>query len=245
MSACSKTNIRSELIALYTKLANAPDSDFGWSKGKSNAQQLGYADDWLDRLPDSVWESSAAVGNPFKLGVIDAGQTVLDVGCGAGADSCVAALLVGHTGKVTGVDCTPAMIEKARRNARHAALDNVDFHEADIADLPVADNTVDVVISNGAINLAENKSKVFVELYRVLKPGGRLQIADMVREPEGRCDPASDAGSWADCVQGTLMVGKLLEIITDAGFTDAECVELTGYRTSATTNGALIRASHP
>ena len=245
MGSCSKTNIQTELIALYTKLANEPDSDFGWSKGKTNARQLGYADDWLDRLPDIVWESSAAVGNPFKLGVIGSGQTVLDVGCGAGADSCVAALLVGHAGRVTGVDCTPAMIEKARRNARHAALDNIDFHEADIADLPIAENTVDVVISNGAINLSENKSQVFMELYRVLKPGGRLQIADMVRESEDCCDSASDAGSWADCVQGTLSAGKLLEIITDAGFTDAEFVELTGYRTSAATNGALIRASRP
>ena len=100
---------------LSTKLAQRPDSDFGWSKGKANARQLGYSDTWLRRLPDIVWESAAAVGNPFKLGEIVPGQTVLDVGCGAGADACVAALHVGSTGKVIGVDCTPAMIDKARK----------------------------------------------------------------------------------------------------------------------------------
>ncbi|TCK19164.1 ubiquinone/menaquinone biosynthesis C-methylase UbiE [Thiogranum longum] len=245
MSSCDETKMQTELIALYTKLAEKPDSDFGWSKGKANARQLGYSDAWLDQLPDVVWESSAAVGNPFKLGEIGPGQTVVDIGCGAGADACVAALLVGDMGKVIGVDCTPAMIDKSRDNARHAALDNIEFHEADIANLAIADNSVDVVISNGAINLSENKDKVFQELYRILKPGGRLQIADMVRESEDCCSAVSDAESWADCIQGTLPADKLLEIITNAGFIDAELVELTGYRTSASTNGALFRALHP
>ena len=109
----------------------------------------------------------------------------------------------------------------------------------------LVDNSVDVVISNGAINLSENKDRVFQELYRVLKPGGRLQIADMIREPEGCCDPELDTESWADCVQGTLLPDRLLEVITNAGFTDAVLVELTGYKTSKSTNGALVRASRP
>ena len=245
MSSCDATNIQAELIALYTKLAERPDSDFGWSKGKDNARQLGYSETWLRRLPDVVWESAAAVGNPFKLGEIGSGQTVLDVGCGAGADACVAALHVGNTGKVIGVDCTTAMIDKARKNARHAELDNIEFLEADIANLPIEDNSVDVVISNGAINLSENKDRVFLELYRVLKSGGRLQIADMIRVSEVCCSSVSDAGSWADCVQGTLTADKLLEIITNARFTDAVILELTGYKTSKSTNGALVRALRP
>lgn len=245
MSTCDGTKMQTELITLYTKLAEKPDSDFGWNKGKANARQLGYSEAWLERLPDIVWESAAAVGNPFKLGKINAGQTVLDIGCGAGADACVAALLVGNTGKVIGVDCTPAMIEKARLNARHAALNNIDFHEADIAGLPVADNSIDVVITNGAINLSKDKYSVFQELFRVLKPGGRLQIADMVRISEDICVSESTGGTWADCVQGTLTADKLLEIITDTGFTDAILMELTGYRTSNITNGALVTALRP
>jgi arsenite methyltransferase len=242
MSSCSNTNTQLELIALYTKLAERPDSDFGWSKGKANARQLGYSQTWLDQLPDVVWESAAAVGNPFKLGEIVSGETVLDVGCGAGADACVAALLVGNTGKVIGVDCTPAMIIKARKNAVHAALDNIEFHEADITDLPVPDNSIDVITSNGAINLSENKDKVFQELYRVLKPGGRLQIADMVRVSESCCASDAKAESWADCVQGTLTVDTLLEIISNAGFKNTTLIKLTGYKTSEITNGALVRA---
>lgn len=245
MSSCAETNIHEELIALYTKLAQRPEADFGWHMGKANARQLGYSDSWLNQLPDVVWESSAAVGNPFKLGEIKAGETVLDIGCGAGADACVAALQVGNTGKVIGVDCTPAMIDKARENARHAALDNIEFHEADITNLPVVDNTVDVVISNGAINLSENKEKVFQEIYRVLRSGGRLQIADMIRESEDCCSSVSDTESWADCVQGTILVSKLLEAITGAGFTDTILLELTGYKTSKNTNGALVRAIRP
>lgn len=245
MSSCSNTNVQLELISLYTKLAEHPDSDFGWSKGKENARKLGYSDIWLEKLPEEVWESAAAVGNPFKLGEIGIGKTVLDVGCGAGADACVAALLVGISGKVIGVDCTPAMINKARKIARHAALINIEFHEADINHLPIADSSIDVVISNGAINLTEDKSEVFKELYRVLKPGGRLQFADMVRESQLFCDSEPDEGSWADCVQGTLLVDKLLEIISDTGFTNAVLVELTDYRTSESTKGALISAIRP
>jgi SAM-dependent methyltransferase len=242
MSSCCETSLQAQLIALYTKLANNPDSEFGWSKGKTNARQLGYSDSWLERLPDVVWESAAAVGNPFKPGEIVSGETVLDAGCGAGADVCVAALLVGNTGKVIGVDCTPAMINKAQKNAQRADLDNTEFYVTDINNLPIADSTVDVVISNGAINLSENKEKVFQELYRVLKSGGRLQIADMIREADVCSSSDSDSQSWADCVQGTLSVTKLLGVISDAGFTDVELLELTGYKTSKSTNGALIRA---
>ena len=243
-SAC-ETDMHEQLISLYTRLADNPNSDFGWGKGKNNARQLGYSETWLERLPDVVWESAAAVGNPFKLGEIASGQSVLDVGCGAGADACVAALLVGDTGKVIGVDCTPAMINKAQRNAQLSELENTEFFVADINNLPMADNTVDVVISNGAINLLEDKEKVFLELYRVLKSGGRLQIADMIRETDVCSSADTENESWADCVQGALPVIQLLEMISDAGFSDVGILELTGYKTSESTNGALIRAVRP
>lgn len=245
MASACEDDMQEQLIALYTKLADKPDADFGWGKGKTNARQLGYSETWLERLPDVVWESAAAVGNPFKLGEIASGQSVLDVGCGAGADACVAALLVGDTGNVIGVDCTPAMINKAQRNAQLSELKNTEFFVVDINNLPMADNTVDVVISNGALNLLEYKEKVFLELYRVLKSGGRLQIADMIRETDVCSSADTENESWADCVQGALPVIQLLEMISDAGFSDVGILELTGYKTSESTNGALIRAVRP
>ncbi|MDH5484003.1 MAG: methyltransferase domain-containing protein [Gammaproteobacteria bacterium] len=245
MTACNYTGIQPELIALYTKLAEQPDSDFGWATGRTNAQQLGYADEWLNRLPTRVWESAAAVGNPFQLANISLGQTVLDLGCGAGADSCIAALQAGDSGKVIGIDCTPAMLAKARNNAALVSADNIEFYQADIADLPIADHSIDVVISNGAINLAGDKAKVFQELFRVLKPGGRLQFADMIRISDDACEPVSGPASWANCIQGTLTADSLLGIMSAAGFIDATLVALTGYKTAQSTRGALFRALRP
>ena len=234
-----------EVRELYTDLALHPGKDFGWGKGKDNARSLGYDPDWPKRLPEEVWESSAAVGNPFALGPIHPGETVVDLGCGAGADVCVAALLVGDQGHVVGVDITPAMVERARTNAVQAGLDHVDIREADIAKLPLPDASADVVISNGSINLSPNKPCVLKEVLRVLKPGGRLQIADMVRdESQESCGP-DPAGSWADCVAGTVAPACLLKMIEEAGFVRAQLAGMTGYRTSSSTIGALFYAEKP
>ena len=250
MSDCDSPNdsayTRDQLLYLYTRLANEPAADFGWGKGRENARALGYAEVWLERLPACVWESAAGVGNPFCLGPIHAGETVVDVGCGAGADACVAALLVGKGGKVFGIDTTPAMVDKAARNAATVDLTQVTFHEADMTALPLPDNCADVVISNGAINLAENKDAVLGEVFRVLRPGGRLQIADMLRDPSGPDSACcSETESWADCVSGTLDPKVFLSILKTVGFLDVELVEFTGYKTAASTIGALIRAVKP
>src|SRR5512135_904670 len=116
-----------------------PEKEFGWGKGEHNARALGYDVTWLEQLPTAVWESAAAVGNPFAIGPIHPGETVIDLGCSAGADVCVAALLVGPRGRVIGVDITPAMVEKARANAAQAGLHNVTIQEGDIAELPLPD----------------------------------------------------------------------------------------------------------
>lgn len=237
---------RSQLLDLYTRLANEPDSDFSWGSGKENARAMGYADEWLKRLPECVWESAAAVGNPFSIGPIRTGETVVDVGCGAGADACVAALMVGKDGKVFGIDCTPAMIDKAITNATASGLTGVLFYEAEMAVLPLPNACADIVISNGAINLAEHKDAVLGEIFRVLRPGGRLQIADMVRArttSSAACSSAEE--SWADCVSGTLEPDVFLEMLQTAGFLDVELVGFTGYKTSASTIGALIKAVKP
>ncbi len=234
---------RALLLELYSRLADEPASEFGWGKGKENARTLGYREEWLSRLPDVVWESAAAVGNPFSLGPIQRGETVVDIGCGAGADACVAALLVGEQGKVFGIDCTPAMIAKATANACASGLDQIIFYEAEMKALPLPDACADVLISNGAINLAEDKDTVLGEMLRVLRPGGRLQIADMVRIPsaDALVCPGGEE-SWADCVSGTLTPEAFLSILETTGFRNAELTGFTGYKTAASTVGALFSA---
>lgn len=237
------------MVSLYTELALFPSRDFGWGRGKENARALGYDPGWLERLPEAVWESSAAVGNPFAIGPIHPGETVIDLGCGAGADVCVAALLVGATGHVIGVDLTPAMVAKARANAALAGFTNVEIIEGDIADLPVSNRCADVVLSNGTINLSTHKSCVLKGAIRVLKPAGRLYVADMVRDPatstaEGCC-AEPDGDSWANCVAGTLAPDCFIEMLAEAGFEEAEFLRTTGYRTSPETIGATFRARKP
>ena len=161
---------------------------------------------------------------------------------------CVAALLVGSSGRIIGVDLTPAMVEKARANAALSGLSNVEIIEADIAELPLPDTCADVVLSNGAINLSSHKACVLKEACRVLKPGGRLYIADMVRETssdDSQCDSSSSEGSWANCVAGTLALERFLHVLEEAGFADVEMIGTTGYRTSPETIGALFRARKP
>jgi ubiquinone/menaquinone biosynthesis C-methylase UbiE len=141
---------------------------------------LDYQDEWLDEFPESVIESFAGTGNPFKLGDIKEGENVLDVGSGAGLDCLIAGRMVGKKGKVIGVDMTPQMVEKARKNASKVGAENVDFHWGFSEELPIEDEWADVVISNGAINLSPEKEAVFDGIFRVLKPGGRAQIADIL-----------------------------------------------------------------
>ena len=233
-----------QIKSLYTELALQPQKDFGWGKGRDNALQLGYADEWLIRLPDVIWESAAAVGNPFSIGPLHSGETVVDLGCGAGADACIAALLVGPSGKVFGFDATPAMVTKARSNARAAGFSQVEFREADIAHVDLRGDIADVVISNGAINLTLDKPKVFADVLRILRSGGRFQFADMVREHSTASASCGDA-NWANCVAGTMGVEEIKILLHEAGFVDVELVEFTGYRTSANTVGATFRARKP
>jgi ubiquinone/menaquinone biosynthesis C-methylase UbiE len=163
-----------------------------------SAKRLGYDPAEVDALPASVTESFCGVGNPFSLGEPRPGQTVLDLGCGAGFDTLLAAQRVGASGKIIGVDMTPEMIAKARTNAETLALTNVEFLLSEIEALPLADASVDLVISNGVFNLCPDKPRVLSEIFRVLKPGARLQMADILLEPHVKPEEVASKGSWSD-----------------------------------------------
>ena len=238
----SNTNASEAIRALYTDLALHPEKDFGWGTGRENARALGYAAHWLDGLPERAWESAASVGNPLSLGPIRPGEVLVDLGCGAGADLCIAAQMIGATGRAIGIDVTPAMVEKARENAALAGLSNIEVHVASIEATGLPDACADVVISNGAINLSAHKPHVFQEAFRILKPGGRLQFADMVR---ASVSEAASGESWASCVAGTVEPEQYLKMIRAAGFTDAQLVGFTSYKTAASTIGAMFKASRP
>jgi SAM-dependent methyltransferase len=190
--------IRAAVGQRFAQVALQPGQEKKFPVGPASAKKLGYDPQELDALSPSVTESFCGVGNPLALGELRHGQTVLDLGSGAGLDSLLAARRVGTTGKVVGVDLCAAMVEKARRNASLLGLNNVEFLHAGIEDLPLPDASVDVAISNGVFNLCPDKPGVLAEAFRVLRPGGRLQMADILLHDGVTPEDVAHKGEWSD-----------------------------------------------
>jgi arsenite methyltransferase len=173
-----RTAIRDE----YSLVASDPAHGFHFHTGRRLASILGYEERWLAGVPEATIASFAGTGNPFSLGELKSGERVVDVGCGAGIDSLIAAKMIGPTGEVVGIDMTPAMVEKARASAAAIDASNVQFHQGLAERIPVPDGWADVIISNGVLNLFPDKFAALEEMARALKPGGRLQIGDILVE---------------------------------------------------------------
>ncbi|HWQ39847.1 MAG TPA: methyltransferase domain-containing protein [Burkholderiales bacterium] len=215
--AVNRIELEAKVKEMYRYVADAPSGEFHFEMGRTLAERLGYRPAELDRVAPEAVESFAGVGFHFDLAAIRSGDTVLDLGSGSGMDSFIAALKTGPAGHVSGLDMTDAQLQKAERLRAAAGLEHVSFHKGYIEDVAFASETFDVVISNGVINLSADKARVFLEAARVLKPGGRLAISDIVTEkplPEG---VTCNATLWAACIGGAMQQDDYFQVITRAG----------------------------
>jgi len=190
--------LRASVIDRFRRVATIPGQEQKFPVGPESARRLGYEECAVDSLPTSLTESFCGVGNPLSLGEPEPGQSVLDLGCGAGFDTLLAARRVGPSGQAVGVDMTPEMVVKARRNAEALGITNVEFLLGRVEILPLPDASIDLAISNGVFNLCPNKPGVLGEVWRVLKPGGRLQMADILLAPDVTPEEVASKGSWSD-----------------------------------------------
>jgi len=186
----------------------------------------GYTEGELQSLPESVIAMSDGCGNPTGLGMIRMDETVLDLGSGGGIDVFLASKKVGHEGKVIGLDMTPEMIQRARANAAKAGLSNVEFRSGEIENMPIEDGTIDVIISNCVICLSTDKGQVFHEMFRVLRHGGRLAVADEVALRPFTKEEKDDSAKWCSCVTGAITEGDYASALADAGFKDVYVKQL-------------------
>jgi ubiquinone/menaquinone biosynthesis C-methylase UbiE len=199
------------------------------------SKKIGYTEQELKSVPEGS-NLGLGCGNPVALASLKEGETVLDLGAGAGFDCFLAANKVGQKGKVIGVDMTPEMIEKARENMEKGGYNNVEFRLGEIENLPVADNSVDAIISNCVINLAPNKRKVFLEAFRVIKPGGRLMISDIVLLEDLPEEIKNSIEAYVGCVSGAILKDEYIKAVKEAGFQDVEVVDETSFPVESIAN---------
>jgi len=218
-----------EVKSMYSDVAVSADAEFHFETGQELAERLGYDPDDLAYVPDAAIDSFAGVGYHFDLAALEPGETVLDLGSGSGMDAFVAGVHVTETGAVTGMDMTPAQVEKARALASENGFHNVEFRQGYIEDLPFEDDSFDAVISNGVINLSAEKDRVFEEAARVLRPGGRLALSDIISEAQLPESIKSDADLWAACIGGAEQVDRYTDLVETAGLDVVAMEENTDY----------------
>lgn len=196
-SRVDRETLRRAISEKYRDVALDPSLGFHFHTGRPLAAMLGYPAEAIDRLPAATLDSFAGTGNPFLFGDLRSGERVVDVGCGAGMDTLIAAQQVGPSGRVIGVDMTPEMRERSAAGARALGLENVEIRAGFAEELPVEDGWADVIISNGVVNLCPDKQQVFREFLRVLRPGGRIQIGDILVHRDVPQDARDDIALWS------------------------------------------------
>jgi len=221
-SCCTSVEQDSSCCASVSSCCESADM------AKDISKKIGYTEEELEAVPESA-NLCLGCGNPVALASLTEGESVLDLGSGAGFDCFLAANKVGENGKVIGVDMTPEMIEKARENAKKGSYGNVEFRLGEIENLPVADNFVDIVISNCVINLSPDKERVFSEAFRVLKPSGRLMISDIALTKELPDFIKNSIEAYIGCISGAIMRDKYIEAIKAAGFQEVGIIDETSF----------------
>lgn len=215
--------IRDNVQEYYAARARNADSCCG-----DASENLLYETDLLGDLPDDVAGFSLGCGDPITLAKLQPGEIVLDLGSGGGLDCFLSAKQVGEDGFVIGLDMTPEMLDRARDAAQRMGIGNVEFRKGYLEDMPVEDNSVDVIISNCVINLSPDKSRVFAEMYRTLKPGGRVSVSDIVTSGELPEEIRQDMVAWGACIAGALEKGEYIRGLEEAGFNNVELIAKTG-----------------
>lgn len=224
-----KESIFRAVSGMYTDVASCPTRMFHFPTGRPACVFVGYPVAQLDAIPATAVESFAGVGYPFAVGAIHEGDRVLDIGSGSGTDVLIASLLVGPRGRVFGLDMTPAMLNKARSNAAKMGVQHVEFLEGNAERIPLPDGSIDVVTSNGVLNLVPDKPTAFAEIFRVLRPGGRIQIADIVLGKPIKETSRENPQLWAECIVGAVLEAQYLALFQRAGLADVETVSHLDY----------------
>lgn len=225
----SKEQIREAVVDMYTAVASSPRAHFHFPVGEAGCRVAEYPEEFTKDLPAAAIESFAGVGNPFRANVIREGDKVLDIGSGSGTDALIASRLVGGSGKVWALDTTPAMLNKLNKTLAEANVRNVETLKGDAEAIPLPDHSVDVVTSNGVLNLVPDKRAAIKEIFRVLRPGGHVQIADIVINVPVTPDCKDDPTLWAECVVGATVDEVYLNLFRDAGFENVEVLHSYDY----------------